>query len=170
MSQRHRSFVMAIAGVGLTCMLAKPLFNPLPILIWNASDSVPIGWYWVSKRPPNIGEIAVISPPGWVRLYASERGYLPSDAWLLKPVTAIQPALVCRFGRHVLVNGKIVATAKDHDRMHRPLPVWKGCQTLNPTQIFVLGQHRDSFDSRYFGPIDHAQISGTATGISRLSW
>jgi conjugative transfer signal peptidase TraF len=170
MSQRHRSFVMTIAGVGLTCMFAKPFFNPLPVLIWNASDSVPIGWYWVRKRPPNIGEIAVISPPGWVRLYASERGYLPADVWLLKPVAAKHPALVCRFGRYVFVNGKLVAKAKDHDRMHRLLPIWKGCQTLKPNRIFVLGQHRDSFDSRYFGPIDQTQISGAATLISRLFW
>jgi conjugative transfer signal peptidase TraF len=170
MGRRQRSGVMAIAGFGLACMLVEPLFNPQPILIWNASDSVPIGWYWVSKRPPNIGEIAVISPPEWVRLYASERGYLPSDVWLLKPVAAVHPALVCRFGRYVFINGKLFAKAKDHDRMHRPLPVWKGCQTLKPNRIFVLGRHRDSFDSRYFGPIDHAQVSGTATPISRLFW
>lgn len=155
--------------LGLVSVMIKPMFDPLPILIWNASDSVPIGWYWVSKRQPTIGEIAVISLPEWVRLYAAERGYLPSDAWLLKPVVAIYPTTVCRFGRHIFIDGKRVAGAKNHDRMHRPLPLWKGCLSLNPGQMFVLGKHRDSFDSRYFGPINSVHSGGTAFAISRIS-
>ncbi len=159
---------MAIAGFGLVSIAIKPVFDPLPILIWNASNSVPIGWYQVSKRQPNIGEIAVISLPDWVRLYASERGYLPSDVWLLKPVAATHPAIVCRFGGHIFINGRRFAKAKGHDRLNRPLPAWKGCRALNLSQIFVLGKHRDSFDSRYFGPIDKAQVSGTALPIGDL--
>lgn len=32
------------------------------------------------------------------------------------------------------------------------------CQRLQPDELLVLGEHPDSFDSRYFGPIKIAQV------------
>jgi conjugative transfer signal peptidase TraF len=146
-----------------TLLVATIAFKPLPIVIWNASDSVPIGWYWVEKRLPQIGEIAVVRPPEWVQLYASSRGYLPDDVWLLKPVFAVSSATVCRFGRFIFVNGKPVARAKKWDRKHRVLPVWKGCRVLQSDDVFLLAKPGNSFDSRYFGPVTRADIAGVAT-------
>ena len=77
MTKRFRSFTLVAAALALTFLAAKPVINPSPILIWNASESVPIGWYFVSKRRPKTGEIAVIRPAEWVQIYASNRGYLP---------------------------------------------------------------------------------------------
>jgi type IV secretory pathway protease TraF len=42
------------------------------------------------------------------------------------------------------------------------MPVWQGCHQLQDGQVFVLGTHAESFDSRYFGPIDGEQITGAA--------
>jgi conjugative transfer signal peptidase TraF len=165
---KHQRFMLAVAAAGVALLAMKPLISPVPLVIWNASESVPIGWYFVSKRQPNIGEIAVIRPAEWVQIYASSRGYLPKDVWLLKPTYAVNPSIVCRFGSHVFVNGKHVAKAKIIDKRHRLLPVWKGCRMLKLTQYFVLGHHRDSFDSRYFGPIDKNQVVGTAFPLSGL--
>lgn len=81
---------------------------------------------------------------------------------------AIHPSIICRFGSHVFVNGKQVVKAKIVDKMHRVLPVWKGCKALTSTQYFVLGHHRDSFDGRYFGPIEQRQVVGTAFAIAEL--
>ena len=115
-----------------------------------------------------IDEIAVIKPTDWVQIYASSRGYLPQHVWLLKPIFAVHPSIVCRFGSHVFVDGKQVVKAKIADKMHRVLPVWKGCIALSSTEYFVLGKHRDSFDSRYFGPIEKRQVVGTAFPLSGL--
>lgn len=168
MTTKHHRIMLAIATIGIVFLAAKPLVNPLPIVIWNASESVPIGWYFVAKRQPMIGEIAVIKLTDWVQIYASSRGYLPQNVWLLKPVFAVYPSIICRFGSHVFVNGKQVAKAKIGDKMHRALPVWKGCVALSSTKYFVLGKHRDSFDSRYFGPIEKRQVVGTALSLSGL--
>jgi conjugative transfer signal peptidase TraF len=165
---KSQKTMFGVAAVGLAFLTMKPLVNPVPLLIWNASDSVPIGWYLVSKRRPNIGEIAVIRPAEWVQIYASSRGYLPKDVWLLKPIYAVHPSIICRFGRYVFVNGKHAAKAKFVDKMGRVLPVWKGCKALKPNQYFVLGHHRDSFDSRYFGPVDKSQVVGAAFRLSGL--
>jgi len=166
LTSRRVLIVMIVTLLFATVLVAVIAFRPLPILIWNASDSVPIGFYYVRKRQPQIGEIAVISPPDWVRLYASSRGYLPSDVWLLKPVFAVSGSVVCRFGRYVFVDGKHVTRAKIFDARRRLLPVWRGCRTLKSDEIFVLAKPKNSFDSRYFGPINRSQVIGTAIRIS----
>ena len=145
-----------------TSLVAVAALKPMPRLIWNASESVPIGFYWIEKRSPRVGEIAVLKPPEWVKLVTDERHYLPSFAWLLKPVVAEKGAIICRFGRIVFVNGNHVARAHLNDKVGRNLPIWKGCKLLSGGQVFLLSKHRDSFDSRYFGPIDTALIIGTA--------
>ena len=159
---RHVLTIMALALFSATLLVAAMAFKPLPLLIWNASDSVPVGLYLVRKRQPTIDEIAVIAPPDWVRLYALSRGYLPADVWLLKPVFAMSGSVICGVGTHVFVDGKLVARAKKFDKQQRILPVWKGCRTLKSEEIFVLAKSKNSFDSRYFGPINRDQVIGTA--------
>jgi len=44
--------------------------TPRPYLIWNASKSVPIGWYFVEHRQPKLHEIAVIKLKDWPERYA----------------------------------------------------------------------------------------------------
>jgi type IV secretory pathway protease TraF len=168
MVAKHQKTLLGVAAVGLAFLVMKPLVNPVPLVIWNASESVPTGWYLVSKRQPNVGEIAVIKPAEWVQIYAASRGYLPEDVWLLKPIYAVHPSIICRFGRYVFADGKHIAKAKIMDKTHRLLPVWKGCKALKPNQHFVLGHHRDSFDSRYFGTIDKSEVVGTAFPLARL--
>lgn len=168
MTKRLRSFTLGTAALALAFLAAKPIINPSPILVWNASESVPVGWYFVAKRQPVIGEIAIIRPAEWVQTYASTRGYLPQKVLLLKPIFAAHPSVICRFGPYVFVDGKHVAKAKTVDKKHRLLPVWKGCIALKPSQYFVLGRHLDSFDSRYFGPIEQRQVIGTAFPLADL--
>ena len=168
MGIQYRKFVHVISALAVATLAAKPLINPIPLVIWNASNSVPTGWYFTSKRQPNLGEIAVIRPPEWVEIYASARGYLPLRTPLLKPVRAIEMSFVCRFGRSVFIDGKLVAKARYLDATHRMLPVWKGCRILKSDEIFVLGMHRDSFDSRYFGPVNRTSVRGTAVRAADL--
>ncbi len=45
--------VLAVTtGLGFAALTFGPLVKPLPLLIWNASESIPIGWYFVLRRPP----------------------------------------------------------------------------------------------------------------------
>jgi type IV secretory pathway protease TraF len=169
MAARHGKTILAITAVGLAALAVKPFINPAPLLIWNASDSVSIGWYLVKHRQPDKGEIAVARPPDWVQLYASSRGYLPEKAWLLKPVFAVPRSAVCRFGSHVFVEGILVSRAKKLDRHSRVLPVWKGCRALKSDDVFLLAKPANSFDSRYFGPVKRDLIIGTAVRL-RFSW
>jgi conjugative transfer signal peptidase TraF len=168
MAMNSRIIIIASAILGLVLLSVKTLINPSPVLIWNASESVPVGWYSVARRQPRRGEIAVMKPAKWVQIYAAARGYLPWNAWLLKPVAASYPSLICRFGQTIFIEGNSIAHAKRTDARHRFLPVWKGCLRLNPGQYFVMSQRRDSFDSRYFGPIEQSEVLGTALPLTDL--
>ncbi len=96
---------------------------------------------------------------------ADARRYLPAKAVLLKPVVAIDGDIVCRYGAHVFVNGRLRAKALSQDNEVRPMPSWKGCRTLHSGQVFVLSWRKDSFDGRYFGPVDSGDVLGTAEPI-----
>ena len=161
-SSRPMFILLAVALLISILLVTVIALKPLPRLIWNASESVPIGFYWIEKRSPYVGEIAVLKPPEWVQLIADERNYLPNFAWLLKPVIATRGAVVCRFGRFVFVDGKLVARAHYRDKVGRKLPIWRGCKALRSDHVFLLSKHRDSFDSRYFGPVDTTLIIGAA--------
>jgi type IV secretory pathway protease TraF len=73
--------------------------------------------------------------------------------------------LVCRHGPTVTINGQTAAHASRADGLGRPLPQWSGCITLAAGQVFLLSTAPDSFDSRYFGPIDSAHVLGVAHPI-----
>ena len=48
-------------------------------LIYNASASAPIGFYWIDQRPILRGEYVYVRVPERVRDLVIERGYLPPD-------------------------------------------------------------------------------------------
>jgi conjugative transfer signal peptidase TraF len=161
MARKLRLTTFAVASCGLAMLSWKPLVDPVPWIMWNTSDSVSKGLYWVEHRAPRIDEIAVLKPPVWASAIADQRGYLPKNAWLMKPVVATTGP-VCRFGNSVFFDGFFVAKALKHDKFGRALPVWKGCELLRANEVFLLSQHRDSFDSRYFGAVSTDLIVGTA--------
>jgi type IV secretory pathway protease TraF len=73
--------------------------------------------------------------------------------------------VVCRHAATVTVNADVVASARDADALGRYLPQWQGCRTLVAGQVFVLSTAPDSFDGRYFGPLNVAQVLGVGRAI-----
>jgi type IV secretory pathway protease TraF len=81
---------------------------------------------------------------------------------MIKQVAALGGDTVCRAGIEIKVNGARVAHARHADGVGRALPVWRGCVQLDADQVFLLGSHPESFDSRYFGLVNRASILGRA--------
>lgn len=100
--------------------------------------------------------------PAVIAEFAHARAYLPRGALLLKPVAAVGGDRVCRWRRSILINARLRAVAADSDRAGRPLPIWRGCRTLQPGDVFVLSPKPHSFDSRYFGVLTRADLAGRA--------
>ena len=136
-----------------------------PLLVWNASASVPMGLYAIGPGPVRDGDLALVHLPSAMLPLAARRGYLKQTSLVLKLVAASAGARVCRFGRDIRVNGRLVAIARAHDAQHRQLPVWQGCQTLRTGAVLLLADLPQSFDGRYFGIVPADLVIGSATAL-----
>ena len=138
-------------------------------LIYNASASAPVGFYWIADRPIEQGDYVFVRLPERVRKIVEKRRYLPPNIPLIKHGVGVAGDKICRFGQDILINGIIVAVAQRSDGLSRELPNWQGCHILTKDNVFLLQDHPLSFDSRYFGPVDRRLIIGRATRL-RLPW
>lgn len=138
-------------------------------LIYNASASTPIGFYWLNNQPIERGDYVLASVPESIRELIEMRTYLPPDVPLIKRVSGVSGDEICRKKAAILINGNRVAKALEFDGLGRPLPVWQGCHVLSRDEVFLLQDHPRSFDGRYFGPVNRRLIVGRATRL-RLSW
>jgi conjugative transfer signal peptidase TraF len=164
---RARIIVLAAISAADIAMLVG-LGVHAPRILYNASGSAPLGFYYMENRLPDLGEIAVVRPPPLLEALMTARGILPATVPLMKQVTAIGGDEVCRSGEPestLAVNGRVVAQVLDRDREGRPLPSWNGCIRLVHGEFFLLQPHPHSFDSRYFGPVSRCDILGVAQPI-----
>ena len=151
-----------VFGVTMLSVLATSAsLVPTPRLVWNASASAPVGFYWRVAGPPSPGDLVLARAPLWARKLAAERRYLPLNVPLLKRVAAIEGDVVCTSGDALFIDGRLVADRLASDWMGRPLPRWEGCETLGAGEFFLLmADVPDSFDGRYFGVTERRDIIG----------
>ncbi len=152
--------ITLILALGALCVSGLRVVAPL--IIYNSSDSMPRGFYSVSKIPARRGDIVLIRLPKAVAEFAAQRRYLPSHIPLLKRLSGKEKDWVCQIGDTFRINGVLIAPIRTEDRLGRDLPVWRGCLRLAKHQIFVFGDHPASFDSRVFGPLNGESILGVA--------
>jgi conjugative transfer signal peptidase TraF len=153
-------------GLGVLAIASSQTSRP--ILLWNASPSVPVGLYRLVVRTPAKGELVAIRLPEPVRSLGAERGYLGAQALIIKPIAAGPGDVVCRRAATVTINGRFVAVAHSSDAAGRPMPRWSGCRVLGLGEVFVLSAVLESFDSRYFGPIDRVHVLGVGQPLWTL--
>lgn len=148
------------AAVGL--IATASVIDPLPLLVWNASASAPVGLYLLRPQASfSRGDMALIDPPPAVARLAAERGYLPSGVPLVKRIAAASGETVCAVGSVIFIDGKPVAERLATDALGRPLPVWQGCRILDIGEVFpLMASSSDSFDGRYFGPVTASRVPG----------
>lgn len=161
---RGARWPLALLAVGLFALGWATIATSPPRLVYNASDSVPVGWYRIA--PANSlapGDLVLVHLPPEVRSLAAQRGYLPADVPLLKTVAAMTPQRVCVEDSQVLIDGVVVARRLRWDRQGRALPTWQACRRLVGNELFLLSSSNPaSFDSRYFGPVSVDAVIGRA--------
>lgn len=159
---RGRAMV-AVAASGLSLLVSPALIDPAPRLVWNASASAPIGlWSVAPNGQVAVGDHVLAWAPDPARRLAARRGYLPANVPMIKQVAALDGARVCAQDTSISVDGLVVATRRTADRQGRSLPWWIGCRRLSRGQMLLINRPIDSFDSRYFGPVEGKAIVGRA--------
>jgi conjugative transfer signal peptidase TraF len=147
-----------------TVLVLTMAWRPVPWVIWNASASVPTGFYRVGPiRNPVAKDLVIVMPPEPLAIFLADRGYLPRGVPLIKPVLALAGQTVCREDLRIMVDDVYAGAAHSHDRLGRPLPEWHGCRVLRPGELFLMNADvSDSLDGRYFGALPVSSIMGTA--------
>jgi conjugative transfer signal peptidase TraF len=157
-------FTTLSAALFVVLFILVAVADPRPRLIWNASASAPIGLY--SLRPlkhPSVGALVAVTPPAPLADWLAIRGYLPRDVPLLKTIAAVPGQRVCRVGEAISIDARLVGEARRRDSQGRALPVWCGCRTIGPDELFFMNNAvPDSLDSRYFGPLPRTTLLGQA--------
>jgi len=159
-----RAHGLSIALVSALAIGALIVPRQGPALIWNATASTPVGLYGLRPGAPlQTMELVAIAPPRPIAAFLANGGFLPEGGLLLKHVLALPGQIVCRFDRRITIDGIDAGEAKERDYLNRPLPVWSGCQTLQPDEVFLMNPAvPDSLDGRYFGPLPITAIVGQA--------
>lgn len=165
---RARIVLAVLSACGLAALAWASFVRPAAYVVYNPSDSVPVGWYRIERagsppRPLSVDSIVLARLPADVAALAAQRGYLPAHIPLLKRVGAVAPQHVCIVAGQVRIDGVPVAAALPADRLGRPLPSWPHCRPLADGELFLLSTTNPaSFDSRYFGPIQASAVIGIA--------
>ncbi|MEH6688339.1 MAG: S26 family signal peptidase [Halopseudomonas sabulinigri] len=160
--------VIVLMAAGLAALVWAAFTPSKARVVYNASDSVPIGWYRITPLDTDanaipVDSIVLVDLPEHIATLADKRGYLPLDVPLLKRVGAVAPQNVCIEDGRVRIDGVTVAHVLLIDAQARPLPSWMQCRQLVESELFLLSTtNPGSFDSRYFGPIDRANVIGVA--------
>ena len=156
------TLITMIAAAALLTATMGP--KPVPSLVWNASESVPIGFYSVQPAGKlTVTDLVVAMPPERLATFLSEGGYLPRGVPLIKRVLALPGQTVCRKSLSISVDGIEMGTARERDSRGRPLPDWQDCRVIAKGDVFLMNwDEPSSLDGRYFGTIAASSIIGRA--------
>ena len=163
----RRILVAAIGSAAVATVALTAIWNHPPLLVWNASASVPIGLYAVRAIvQPTVGELVIVAPPEPLATFLAEGRYLPKGVPLIKHVAALSGSIICRSELTVSIDGVVHADAQDRDHAGHLLPSWSGCQTIGGDEVFLLNASEPaSLDGRYFGPLPSSSVVGRAEPI-----
>jgi conjugative transfer signal peptidase TraF len=137
-------------------------------LRFNLTASLPLGIYRVSSDPPTRGSIVQVCLDSATAHFAQARGYLGRGACkggvrpLGKIVLAIEGDVVTHEQERILVNGDGIPNSETvlEDSRGRALPhhAW-GEHRIGKGELWLFSPyHRNSYDSRYFGPVERSQV------------
>ena len=158
-----------LLAFGLLALLALASASG-PWLLWNRTESEPVGLYGRTLQPPAIGRLIAFPAPAAAFPYADGRMAYLRRVPILKQIAAAEGDLVCVRDGVLAINGRPTAPVYARDPRGRALPQWNGCRRLGVTEYFVYSDRiPNSFDSRYYGPVPGDQVLGVYSPVRSAS-
>lgn len=155
---------LAVTFVAASMLVGTIVATPSPPLIWNSSESIPVGLYRLRAAGDyHVTQLLAVRPPEPLATFLDLNGYLPTGVPMLKRVLALPGQTVCRNARTISVDGIEMGEAQERDSRGRPLPVWQGCDVVGEGELFLMNwQSAVSLDGRYFGLTPTTAVIGRA--------
>ena len=160
-NHKARTFTRVSFGGALALLLGVWGMSQARVVLINASHSMPRGVWYTRALEDELepGDIVYLRS----NTYAVDAGITFEDQVLLKYIAATHRDRVCLADEVVRVNSSSIGSIKAHTREGDPIqPAWEGCRELRAEDAFLVGQHPDSYDSRYFGVIPTHELLGRA--------
>lgn len=152
-------FTLLLVCAAAITLIAAAQANARDWILYNATPSVPRGWYVRTQDRIEAGAMVTVRAGDVAPSYAASRDFADRGDRFIKRVVAIAGTRVCADAETVVVGPETFPRAR-YDSNGRELPTWEGCQVLEDGDVFLLGDTPDSFDSRYFGVVRENQIEG----------
>lgn len=130
----------------IIAVLALPIVYVYQHLNITTSESLEDRFYWMVEGAPQKGDFVMFE------LSHPLIGDHPTR--LTKKLICWEGDLLEVKGRDYFCNGEFIGSAKEKSRKGAVLPQFTFNGTIPEGKAFASGQHKDSFDSRYWGFID----------------
>ncbi|MEP6604996.1 MAG: conjugative transfer signal peptidase TraF [Nitrosospira sp.] len=161
----------SIIFLGMICFFAGGRFN--------STRSIPVGLYWLTHAPVTKDAYVILCPPESALFdEAKERGYISAGfcpgnyGFMMKRVLASANDRVEIAGEGVRINGVPVpeSASMKADKAGRAMPLYpSGTYILRKSELLLMSDRSgNSFDGRYFGPVEFSQIRGVIRPV--LTW
>lgn len=159
------NYLILLSSIFLALLLVLKLAG----LRINTSNSIPIGLYWAVNKPIEKGEYVIFCPKKSLPFVKAmhygilTKGFCPEGSGaLMKYVAGISGDRITINGEGVFVNGNKLPLSKPIlvDGLNHPLPqiqITNHMLTANEL-LLMTNQNRFSFDARYFGLTDVAEV------------
>ena len=160
---------MALVAVGAAAVLgALAAVAHQARVVINTTASLPLGLYRAIDAPVARGAyVRFCPPPSALFDEAARRGYVHAGFCpggygpLLKRVLAVPGDRVQVAGDGVRIDGRLIPLSAPMwaDGGGRTLPRYAQDRILNASELMLMSDFSPaSFDARYFGPVDRAQV------------
>jgi conjugative transfer signal peptidase TraF len=150
-------------------------------LRFNVDESMPLGAYWFTPGPVTRGEIVQSCLPAALAQYALRRRYLVVGGSCPDGLVPVVKALAATSADRIVISGSGVtidgrawpmSAVRRTDSAGRPLGLRlpPGRYTCPADQVFLMGEHPRSWDSRYWGCVPRATVAGRWVPIPFTGW
>lgn len=134
-------------------------------IFFNNSPSVPVGFYW--KQNQDIffkGNIVFFKVPDKTRRFLTEQNLIKEEnKYILKKIGATEGDHILIKDKKLYINSELIYEVIEHTFNGVPLnPIESLDYTLKKGEYFLIGDLKESYDSRYFGIVKEEELEGKA--------